>query len=111
MDQEGTRPQGARIPKPLDIAAMWDLDIDAEIFADAVFNWEDGKPIPDWMGKATMRRAIRGELLFRRCREQTERLDLEAATMERWLDTREAQLFRSRDYYAGRSAFHVGRAV
>lgn len=101
MDAAGERPANARLPQPININLFWSLEMDAEVFADAAFDWEEGVEVPAWLGDAAMKQGIRGELGLRRCEEETARLDRECQTLERWLLDREAVLGEARQRAAG----------
>ena len=93
MHAEGSAPPGIALPNEIHLDSILDLDLDNNAIVDIAFDWDPcNGPAPDWLTNSSLQRAIRADLLKRRCQEESEWLRLRSNATTQWLLARENEL-------------------
>lgn len=85
--------RGTRPPRRLEARKLFTLDVDDEIWQeDPGLGPQDEGELPRWQVDNDVRRGIAALLEQRRCREELERLPVEAAALASWWKEERARL-------------------
>jgi len=81
------RPRHVKGLAEIDLSTIWELDVDDDIWNDALYLDDEEEKIPEWLGNEDMRGAIRNRVENERCKEELVRLLKERNNLRSWMVT------------------------
>jgi hypothetical protein len=90
---QGLAPPGVKVPASIPSEALWDLDVDSDLWTEIIRDSEyQNKDAPKWLCNDPTKQGIHALLQLRRCEEELERLNHERTAMYAWLSAQQEQL-------------------
>ncbi|KDQ08818.1 hypothetical protein BOTBODRAFT_118161, partial [Botryobasidium botryosum FD-172 SS1] len=85
LRRDGKAPTESKLPRKLDSAKIFRLDVDDDLWQDDPGLGDDAGDVPGWLGNDKIRDGIVAMLEQDRCLEEEERLQHERGSMQEWI--------------------------